>query len=46
VRAQFHAVRAQLGGQLDVVEDLAVLDDSHAAVVRNEGLVTAADVDD
>ena len=46
VRAQLHALRAQLGGQFDVVEDLAVLHHGDPAVVGDEGLVAAGDVDD
>jgi hypothetical protein len=38
--------RAQLGGQLDVVEDFAVLHHSNLAVVGHKGLVAAAQIDD
>ncbi len=45
-RAQRDALRAQLGGQFHVVEDLAVLHQRDAAVVGHQGLVAARQVDD
>jgi hypothetical protein len=46
VRLQLRALRAQLGGEFHVVEDLAVLHHRDPAIVRNEGLVAAGNVDD
>ena len=46
MRIEPHALRAQLRGELHVVEDLAVLHDRDLSVVRDEGLVAAGEVDD
>ena len=40
------AGRDQLGAQLEVVIDLAVVDDQHGAVFVAEWLRTAGDIDD
>ena len=44
--AKLPSARNQLGGQLDVIEDLAVERDPHVAVRRGERLLAAGEVDD
>jgi hypothetical protein len=46
MRTARHAAPRQIGCQLDMIEDLAVLHHGDAAIVGDEGLMSARKVDD